>query len=106
MWLFCKSGFFSAVQHKNDSGTIHVRARFNGDLERLCGVHGVASKVTFTPDHDYAYRMDFTRDKWSRIVQAEAQEIDYGNFKASVHDGTARDSAYLNCWSAMRRAQS
>ena len=28
MWLFCKSGFFSAVRHATVPQTIHLRARF------------------------------------------------------------------------------
>ena len=38
MWLFTKSGFFSAVRHSAKPDTIHVRSRFAGDLERLCQV--------------------------------------------------------------------
>ena len=36
MWVFTKTGFFSAVQNNQDSSLIHVRARFKGDLEKLC----------------------------------------------------------------------
>lgn len=34
MWLFCKSGFFSAVAHLGKPGAILLRARFRG-AERL-----------------------------------------------------------------------
>ena len=105
MWLFCKSGFFSAVQHFEKPETIHVRARFPGDLERLCQVHGIEPEITETPMNDYRFRMDFPRETWSKIVAKEAEEIDYSNFKNAVHDGTSRDFAYMKCWSAMRSAQ-
>ncbi|MDO4629903.1 MAG: hypothetical protein Q4C70_12030 [Planctomycetia bacterium] len=105
MWLFCKSGFFSAVQHFENSELIHVRARFQGDLERLCTAHGITPAIMHTPNNDYAYRMDFPRKTWSEIVGKEAENIDYSNFKDAVHDGTVRDYAYMNIWSAMRRAQ-
>lgn len=105
MWLFCKSGFFSGVRHFENPDLIHVRARFAGDLERLCGAHGVEPAVTVTPGNDYRFRMDFPREVWARIVAAEAAAIDYTNFKAAVHDGTERDAAYLGTWSAMRRGQ-
>ncbi len=105
MWLFCRSGFFSAVRHFADPDTIHVRARFDGDLERLCGAHGVEPKVSVTPGNDYRYRMDFDRATWARIVAEEAEAIDYENFKAAVHDGTVRDAAYMGAWGAMRRGQ-
>ena len=42
MWLFTKHGFFSAVQNWDDANLIHVRARFQGDLEKLCEEYGVA----------------------------------------------------------------
>ncbi len=105
MWMYCKSGFFSAVRHFEKPDTMHVRARFEGDLERLCRAHGVKCAVSVTPDNDYRYRMDFSRKEWSRIVAEEADAIDYGNFKDAVHDGTARDAAYMGAWSAMRSGQ-
>ncbi len=105
MWIFCKGGFFSAVEHFDNKAVIHVRARFAGDLERLCQAHGVEPKVMVTPGNDYAYRMDFDRSVWTRLVAAEADQIDYANFKNAVHDGTVRDQAYLGVWSVLSHAQ-
>lgn len=105
MWLFCKSGFFSAVQHFNNPDLIHVRARFNGDLECLCEVHGIKPCVTETPGNDYRYRMNFNRKDWARIVSQEAAEINYTNFKNAVHDRTERDDAYMAVWWDMRQHQ-
>ncbi len=67
MWLFCKSGFFSAVKHNTKPNTIHVRARFKGDIERLCQKYDVKPNVTTTIDGDYSYRMDFA-DKAGRFL--------------------------------------
>lgn len=111
MWLFTKSGFFSAVQNDKDPSLIHVRARFKGDLERLLKTHkGIvgkpAPKILHTSFGDYAYRTDIPRDKFAQIVAAEASGIDYTNFKNRVHDGTSRDGAYMNVWCVMRGAQS
>jgi len=78
--------------------------RFVGDLERLCTAHAVAPKVAHTPGNDYPYRMDFSRALWARIVQAEAEAIDYDNFKDSVHGMRSRDIAYMSCWAALRHA--
>ena len=105
MWLFCKSGFFSAVRHNAKPGVIHLRARFKGDLERLLAAHGVRAKITETPLRDYRFRADIKKADWTRIVAAEADAIDYCNFKNAVHDGTGRDRAYLDVWCAMRNAQ-
>ena len=105
MWLFTKQGFFSAVQNWNDANLIHVRARFQGDLERLCEKYGVTPKVESLPNTDYPYRMDFDRKTWSEIVRSEAEAIDYENFKDAAHDGTDRDFAYMDVWAAMRSYQ-
>ena len=105
MWLFTKHGFFSAVQNYNDSNLIHVRARFKGDLERLCRTYRVEPKVESIPNTDYPYRMDFKRKVWSEIVKSEAEAIDYSNFKSEVHDGTSRDSAYMKVWYDLRSHQ-
>ena len=105
MWLFCKSGFFSAVRHLEKPETVHVRARFKGDLERLCAKHGIAPAVEVTPTGDYRFRMDFALVDWARIASEEAMDIDYTNFMAAVHDGTGRDGAYLGAWAALRRGQ-
>ncbi len=104
MWLFCKSGFFSAVRHAENPKLIHVRARFEGDLERLCEVNGLKEiTVEHTPGNDYPYRADFLKPVWAAIVCREANEIDYTNFKNAVHDGTSRDQAYMAVWAALRR---
>lgn len=105
MWLFVKNGFFSAVRHNSKPDTIHVRARFRGDLERLCRAHGVEPSVHATPTGDYRWRMDFPRAEWARIAAEEAEAIDYGNFKDAAHDGTVRDDAYMEVWSDLRDAQ-
>lgn len=105
MWLFCKSGFFSAVRHAEKAETIHLRARFKGDLQRLFKAHNVRAKVKYTPKNDYAYRANIPLQTWAEIVATEAADVDYENFKNAVHDGTARDMAYMDVWCAMRQGQ-
>ena len=105
MWLFCRSGVFSAVRNTAKEGTVLVRSRFRGDLERLCRTHGVKARIKETPAHDYLFRMVVPREEWTRIAAAEAEGVDYPNFKDAVHDGTARDKAYMQTWWAMALAQ-
>ena len=107
MWLFCKSGFFSAVEHWGNPGVIHLRARFRGDLERLRAVHGLemVTRIVESPGCDYPFRMDLGKELWQMVLAKEAKDIDYTNFKDAVHDGTVRDEAYLAVWAALRRAQ-
>lgn len=105
MWVFTKNGFFSAVAHRDRPGFLLVRARFAGDLERLCKAHDIKPEVRETPDADYRFRMDFDRNTWAWVMEGESECIDYPNFKAAVHDGTERDWAYMGCWNAMRQGQ-
>ena len=101
MWLFCKSGYFSAVKHNAKPNTILLRARIKGDLERLAETHRIDMRIEHTPEADYAFRAELSAAEWTRAVMEESDAIDYGNFKNAVHDGTARDDAYLDVWSVM-----
>ena len=112
MWIFCKLGFFSAVQHRNKPSTLLVRGRFRGDLERLLNSlppedRAMCSPVMETPGADYLYRMEMLKHVFAKAVEAIAGEIDYPNFKDSVHEGnwSPRDAAYMGCWSELRTGQ-
>lgn len=106
MWVFCSCGFFSAVEHRCDSSLVMIRARFDGDLEKLLKKYDIKADVLKTACADYPFRVTISKDQWANAVKSEAESIDYDNFKSSVHEGTARDTAYLRCWSALRQAQS
>ena len=105
MWLFCKSGYFSAVKHNKKPDTILLRARVEGDLESLAETHQIDMRIEHTPEADYAFRAELPAAEWTRAVMEESGAIDYGNFKSAVHDGTARDDAYMDVWSVMRGLQ-
>ncbi len=117
MWMFTKYGFFSAVQNKDDPKLIHVRSQFKGDLERLIewagktdltakgDLKGKCPNVIETPYGDYAFRADFLRGDWEIICKALARDIDYVKAKPAMHDGTVRDSIYLNVFFEMYRGK-
>lgn len=112
MWIFCKYGFFSAVQHTDKPDTLLVRARFKGDLDRLIKAmtpeeYNLSGKpkVQFTPDADYRYRAEIRKIVFAELIRETAEDIDYPNFKDAMHDGTVRDTAYMNCWRALWAAQ-
>ena len=108
MWLFCKSGFFSAVVNRDNPSYVHVRAMLAGDLERLIESHGLTGvAVTETRDADYRFRCDVRREDWKRIVAEEAEDIDYTNFKSEVSEyGYGfRDGAYMAVHRAMEAAK-
>ena len=101
MWLYSKHGFFSVAQHGSKPDFVHVRSQFKGDIERLCNAYGIEPHVSYTPDHDYSFRMNFPRETWKEIVAGEIDEIDYYKVKPALHDGTKRDAAYLKVFYAM-----
>ena len=105
MWLFTKHGFFSAVKNYNNGDYIHVRARFKGDLDRLCEAYNLVPNVVKTPKGDYPYRMDFPREIWAFIVKREAESIDYTDFEVAVRDGSKRYRAYLEAWTVLHKYQ-
>ena len=107
MWIFCKLGFFSAVQHREKPDVLLVRARFKGDLERLYKAmdHSKCGPIQETSDADYRFRMECPKSAFSEVVWSMARSIDYDNFKNAAHDGTVRDEAYMDVWRAMWSAQ-
>ena len=89
------------MKHNAKPNTILLRARVEGDLERLAEAHQIDLRIEHTPEADYAFRAELSAAEWTRAVMEESDAIDYGNFKNAVHDGTARDDAYLDVWSVM-----
>lgn len=102
MWLFTTDGFFSAVAHRDDPGTVIVRSRVRDDAERLVDSVGLGDVIE-TPDRDYRFRVHLPRGRWARYVATAAEAIDYPNFKAAVaaRQGADRAHAYADVWSVM-----
>jgi hypothetical protein len=100
MWVFLNDSFLSIVQHRDQPQCLMVRARIKGDIERA--FPGVTA--TRTPDADYLFRAEMPRSVVSLAMADAVNQIDYGNFKNSVHERD-RHEAYLEVWSTMRRFQ-
>ncbi|MGB4950765.1 MAG: hypothetical protein WBO55_09030 [Rhizobiaceae bacterium] len=109
MWLATKYGFFSVVAHQDDPDLVQVRARSRDDLEHLRGfAQGrdiPVPDIVMTPANDYCCRIFMTRRSWTQLGGELATEIDYPNFKEQVRGEPARDAAYMQMWSIMRRYQ-
>jgi len=102
MWVFTRDGFYSAVADKKDPSTLMIRARDEGDIAALAARCGTT--WTHTPDADYAYRTVVKRAVFGRYLAAEAEGIDYENFKSMVmrRIGVARERIYADVWSVLR----
>lgn len=105
MWVFSKTGFVSIVKHKYIPGSLMIRARVREDLEQFIAVldevTGSKHSLKETPDGDYAFRTTATKKAVAEAITRQINDLDYVNFKNSVHGDADRDSAYMSVWSAM-----
>lgn len=92
MWICLNDAFFSIVADQRDPDSLLVRARREGDVERVFGV-----RAAFTPDNDYAYRASIKRHHVVAAIEDEVQEIRYENFKNSVKDPLLQ-AVYNRVW--------
>jgi len=97
MWLFLSNSMLSIVQKRDQKpGTLTVRARAAGDIERVFP----NAQVTATPKADYGYRAVIERDDIARALAHAVEALDYDNFKDSVSEQDRHD-AYAAAWAAM-----
>jgi hypothetical protein len=100
MWIFLRDSFLSIVAHRDRPGVLLVRARREGDIERVFP----EAEIQRTPEADYPFRAALLRDTVESAMRLAVLTIDYDNFKASVEE-PGRHDAYLAVWAAARRLQ-
>lgn len=104
MWVFLNDAFLSivepSVEDQGRSEDLLVRARFDGDIEKVFP----SADVKQTDNHDYAYRALINRHKVADVIASEVDHINYNNFKGSVRQKFRHD-AYIDVWVQMYRAQ-
>lgn len=112
MWIFTNFGFFSVVQNYENADRLVVRARSRGDLESLITSHGNDLGITLkdintNDSSDYRYRIHVDRAKWAVVMLKITNDIDYTNFKDSVHEKMGKERAGLcsHVWSVMYTLQ-
>jgi len=96
MWIFLKAAFYSIVEDRNDSDRLLVRARLEGDIERLWP----DAEIEHNTGTDYAYRTYLRRTEVALVIAHAVLDIDYGNYKNSVADGR-RGGFYAQVWNIM-----
>lgn len=100
MWIFLSNSFISVVQKPGDTDLLTVRARIEGDIERVFpGAQVQANRGT-----DYKYRAKLSREAVAKALHDQAMSVDYANFKSTVKVSKRHD-AYMGVWSAMYAAQ-
>jgi hypothetical protein len=92
--------FFSIVSKGCARDEVLVRARREGDIEKLFA----DVKVERATNTDYAFRAVVKRSVVADVLTGEVHRINYGNFKDSVSD-TPLHNAYSRVWSTMSSLQ-
>lgn len=95
MWVFLNNSFMSIVAAKGKKNMLLVRARVNGDIEKVFPKAIVAT----TPANDYRYRAFIPRDVVAKAMADQVRKIDYPNFKDSVKEDLRHDH-YMQVWMA------
>lgn len=127
MWLMTDRGFYSIVEKEWDveDQTLTVRARRREDIEEFISIVLVRAArcslkpsrpelaapdspfIEYDPDADYAWRIRATREAVTAAIGQLTADIDYSNFKTSVHEKGLDDhhAAYSSVWGVMQRLQ-
>lgn len=109
MWLFTKKGFFSTVNDWHDENQVLIRARVKEDIDNMVELlkehAGIHPEVIVTPQNDYLFRVHVPKTAYAKVAQKLIEDMDYSNFKDSVHGNRKRDAAYMRVWVAMSDLQ-
>jgi hypothetical protein len=116
MWVFLNDAMLSMVApdaklldpEQRAADLLMVRARFEGDIERVFATLVPELKVEATKpdDHarDYAFRALIPRRAIEDAMVGEVRRIDYQNFKGSTQEDWRHD-VYMRCWTPMKAEQ-
>lgn len=97
MWIMTTRGFYSVVEHRDDSSKVMVRARCKKDIDALSELLPSAEPFELQTS-DYAWRVVVPRAEWIEALTEMSKQIDYDNFKNAVSSPKHHD-AYMNVWS-------
>lgn len=100
MWIHLNDSFLSVVAHRTQPDDLLVRARVEGDIQRVFP----DAIVTMTPDADYRFRAVLPRGEVAGALAGAVLTIEYDNFKNSVLEDD-RHTAYFQSWHAMHQLQ-
>lgn len=100
MWIMLNNAFLSIVSKDCGPGELLVRARREGDIERVFP----DAAVTRYTKSDYLFRAVISRRDVDAALTSSLDDIDYPNFKGSVVEHDLHD-AYLKVWHAMAELQ-
>lgn len=100
MWIMLSDCFLSIVSKDCGPDELCVRARREGDIERVFP----NAKVTRYTKSDYLYRAIVKRSQVQHEIGIRINAINYSNFKDTVEDEQLHE-LYLDVWLIMTAAQ-
>lgn len=100
MWICLSEGFLSIVHKDCEADELLVRARRQGDIERVFP----DAKVKKTVGNDYLYRAVIKRSVVGEALVSLADNIVYDNFKNTVRDNKLH-GAFNAIWHTISRLQ-
>jgi hypothetical protein len=100
MWIFTRDSFVSISEHPEESRLLQIRARIDGDIERLFP----EAQVVETPDEDYRFRTAISRDRVAQAIALRIGHIDYQSISGSIEDAE-RWGVYVQVLTAMQEEQ-
>ena len=99
MWIMGTDFFLSVVRKDCSPGQLLVRARREGDIEKVFGKVEVERDTTA----DYLFRARIDEEAVASAMRDQLLRIDYGNYKSAA-DKDMHD-ALLTCWHALADLQ-
>jgi hypothetical protein len=100
MWLMLNDAFLSIVSKDCARDELLVRARRQGDIEKIFP----KAKVTRNTRSDYLFRAVIKRSVVEAAMVGELRRVTYSNFKDSVTEDLLHN-AYLRVWVEMSKLQ-
>ncbi len=92
--------FVSISEHAEEPRLLVVRARIQGDIERVFP----EAQVMETPSEDYRYRASIYRERVAQVMSNRVHHVDYLSVSGSIED-PERWSTYVGVLTAMQEEQ-
>jgi hypothetical protein len=92
--------FLSVVAHTKEPNNLLVRARREGDIEKVFP----KAEVIANAGSDYLFRATVSRLEVANVIANRIEHIEYSNFKGSVKNKPLHD-AYMKFWGIMIQLQ-
>lgn len=100
MWLCLPDAFLSIVHKDCEADELLVRARRQGDIQKVFP----DAKVIKTPGNDYLFRAAIKREVVAQAMANLAMTTEYPNFKNTVRNGRLH-AAFNKIWHVMADLQ-